>query len=140
MRCSGCGKDIPFTGSVCPYCQRDKSKDQTGQALAFVFGPIGAAAGGWMFGFWGGVGGLVAGFIAAILMSGMSKTEPPKVTVVSTAPPDSAPTPSSTITTPAVLTPPSSAARLTKLKDLLDQGFIDGAEYGERRKAILDEI
>jgi cytochrome c biogenesis protein CcdA len=28
MRCSNCGKNIPFKGNICPYCNCDKSKDQ----------------------------------------------------------------------------------------------------------------
>ena len=28
MRCSNCGKETPFTGKVCHWCNNDKSKDQ----------------------------------------------------------------------------------------------------------------
>jgi predicted amidophosphoribosyltransferase len=31
MRCSDCGKDIPFTGKVCPWCHTDESGDQQKQ-------------------------------------------------------------------------------------------------------------
>ncbi len=33
MICSGCGKNIPFSGEVCPFCQRQKGDDQAQQAL-----------------------------------------------------------------------------------------------------------
>jgi len=28
MQCSNCGKEIPITGKVCPYCHADKSADR----------------------------------------------------------------------------------------------------------------
>lgn len=28
MRCSNCGKVIPFAGRVCPWCKQHKGKDQ----------------------------------------------------------------------------------------------------------------
>ena len=28
MRCSNCGKETPFSGKVCHWCNNDKSKDQ----------------------------------------------------------------------------------------------------------------
>ena len=31
MRCANCGKDIAFTGKVCPWCHTDKSGDQQKQ-------------------------------------------------------------------------------------------------------------
>lgn len=45
MICSSCGKDIPFYGTVCPYCQCDKSGDQSTQLLAFALGASGATIG-----------------------------------------------------------------------------------------------
>lgn len=50
MRCSGCGKDIPFGGQVCPFCQRDKSSDQAstvaGMTAMIIGGFIGNLVGG----------------------------------------------------------------------------------------------
>ena len=28
MRCSNCGKDVPYLGKVCPFCHVDKSHDK----------------------------------------------------------------------------------------------------------------
>ena len=36
MRCSNCGKETPFTGKVCHWCNNDKSKDQKTHSIAFV--------------------------------------------------------------------------------------------------------
>ncbi len=41
MRCSNCGKHIPFKGDVCPYCHCDKSKDQFLQILEITGGILG---------------------------------------------------------------------------------------------------
>lgn len=42
MKCSNCGKEIPFSGRVCPYCRADKSGDQVLHAMAIGGGIIGA--------------------------------------------------------------------------------------------------
>ncbi|HZT41226.1 MAG TPA: hypothetical protein VFA07_03510 [Chthonomonadaceae bacterium] len=72
MRCSNCGKDIPFSGTVCPYCKANKQGDQIGWALAnvlgFVFGIIGAFIGDAIWGFGGGVAGFIVGFITGVIM------------------------------------------------------------------------
>lgn len=65
MRCSNCGKEIPFAGNVCPYCHIDKSGDQRTHLLALVGGVGGAIGGGLIFGFWGVLGGLFVGALAA---------------------------------------------------------------------------
>jgi glutaredoxin len=75
MRCSGCGKNIPFTGTVCPYCHRDKSKDQKYMVLGFVFGLGLAFLGGMMFGVLGAIGGFVIGASLAYYVSGAGKTK-----------------------------------------------------------------
>lgn len=68
MRCSNCGKDVPFTGNVCPYCKADKSKDQFGTMLSVPLGLGGLALGGYTLGFWGGAVGFVVGVIGAIVL------------------------------------------------------------------------
>lgn len=128
MLCSGCGKDIPFNGTVCPYCHRDKSKDQQYTVWAFIFG-LGL---GWLgyklLGVWGAIGGFIVGCIAAYAMSGAgSSTKPPEVRVAENKP-----------LPPPV--PTTSEARLTNLKGLLEKGLIDDAEYKARKKVILDEL
>jgi len=69
MRCSNCGKDVPFAGKVCPYCHVDKSKDQMGTMLSFPLGLAGAALGGFLLGFWGGVVGFVGGIAGAMVFA-----------------------------------------------------------------------
>jgi len=49
MLCSNCGKNIPFTGNVCPYCHKDKTKDQNIQVLGVLGGLVGLAP-GWFIG------------------------------------------------------------------------------------------
>ena len=46
MLCSNCGKDIPFTGKVCPWCKADKSSDQSMQVMG-IAGSIIAGFIGW---------------------------------------------------------------------------------------------
>jgi len=48
MDCSNCGKDIPYSGKVCPYCNADKSEDQFFVTASWV----------------GGLPGVILGFIA----------------------------------------------------------------------------
>lgn len=43
MRCSNCGKDIPFIGRVCPFCHADKASDKASTIvlwLSFAFGGV----------------------------------------------------------------------------------------------------
>ncbi|MDP7739616.1 hypothetical protein [Mycobacterium paragordonae] len=63
MRCSNCGKDIPFSGKVCPYCHVDKGGDQTSQVFAFIGAFIGALVGA---GIAGGMGGVIGGIVGCI--------------------------------------------------------------------------
>lgn len=73
MICSNCGKDIPFEGTVCPYCKAYKSQDkkerlqgqEEGYVMAvvvtFVCGVLGFIIGNALLGL---VGGLVCAVIA----------------------------------------------------------------------------
>ncbi len=63
MICSSCGKDIPFSGTVCPYCQCDKSGDQSTQLLAFALGASGATIGYLVDGFGYAIAGLFVGAV-----------------------------------------------------------------------------
>lgn len=45
MKCSNCGKEIPFTGNVCPYCKADKSGDQIVKVMMTVGAIIGGIVG-----------------------------------------------------------------------------------------------
>lgn len=119
MQCSGCGKRIPFAGSVCPYCQRDKTKDQAYTVLAMLLGGFGAWAGGSMWGFWGGVAGVVIGAGAAALITGVGKkTAPPQVEPVSA----------------------DVETRLRRLDDLRSKGLVTDDEHAAKRAAILSDV
>ncbi|MDA3883950.1 MAG: DUF2116 family Zn-ribbon domain-containing protein [Bacteroidales bacterium] len=36
IRCSNCGKMIPYAGNVCPYCNADKQQDKSKQGKMFL--------------------------------------------------------------------------------------------------------
>lgn len=127
MRCSGCGKDVPFLGDVCPYCQRDKSKDQNYTILSVVFGLVGGVIGYFIFGFWGVIGGLVAGCIAAIIIAYENgNTKPPEVRV----------TPQ---TEPSQIDQ-SVEAKLTQIKKLHEQGLLTSEEFANKKAEILARL
>ncbi|WP_146001624.1 SHOCT domain-containing protein [Sphingobium fuliginis] len=137
MRCSGCGKDIPFAGHVCPYCQRDKSSDQAahgciGVAL-FIGGGLGYAVGG----FTGLLtGGIIFGIIAAIASMPQAKKKaktPPKVVVANL--PKTAPKP-----VEKADSNPTPEERLMRLDTLRANGIINQQEYDEQRKAIISSL
>ncbi len=126
MRCSGCGKDIPFNGKVCPYCQRDKSKDQQYTVWAFILGLGLGYLGYKVFGVWGAIVGFVVGCVIAFVASSAGSSKPPDVRV--------------TKERQTEITDTSSEVRLKKLRDLQQKGLIDDDEYTARKKAILDEL
>ncbi len=119
MFCSGCGKDSPFVGDVCPYCQRKKSKDQTYVVFAMILGPIFAFLGYKVFDFGGAVGGFILGGVIAYIASGTGHTKPPEV---------------------ATKNDISDEQRLIKLKELHDKGLINESEYNNKRHEILGEL
>lgn len=125
MRCSGCGKDVPFGGSVCPYCQRDKSQDQNYTVLAFILGIIGGAIGYFIFGFWGAPGGFLLGCIVAAAMISNGQTKPPEVQVV---------------TAPLTQSDSTVAEKLTQLKQLHEQGLLTDDEFTSKKSDILDKL
>lgn len=133
MRCSGCGKDIPFAGEVCPHCQRDKSNDQAQHTVIMVC--IIACMGlGYLFNdftglMWGAGIGLVLAVIAGISMGVSSQSKPPEVRVVTEEPPSSPPVEESTF-----------KKRLSELEALRNEGLITESEFNAKRQRILDEL
>lgn len=126
MLCSGCGKDIPFNGTVCPYCQRDKSKDQAYTVTAFIYGLIGGAIGYFVFGFWGVLGGFFLGCIIAAVTTLGGGTKPPEVQV-------SHP--------PASVEPDDSIeGKLVQLKLLHDRGLLTAEEFASKKSEILAKL
>lgn len=127
MLCVNCGKAIPFTDDICPYCQRDKSSSQSYSMLAvilgFVFGWLGLA----VFGFWGAVIGFFIGcFVAMGVSGGFGDSSPPEVNV--------------TNQTLANTVPNDIESRLDTLQRIKDNGTITQDEYEKRRRDILAEI
>jgi hypothetical protein len=122
MRCSGCGKDVPFGGSVCPYCQRDKSQDQNYTIVAFIFGTVGGAIGYFAFDFWGAICGFFIGCIAAAALTLSGKTDPPKVQVA-----DSKPVPADS----------PISDKLAQLKRLHEDGLLTDEEFSAKKSDIL---
>lgn len=74
MRCSNCGKDIPFTGNVCPYCHVDKSGDQTSMVFGMIFGVIGGGLGWAIAGPGVAFIGLIVGVIIGLVFASKANT------------------------------------------------------------------
>lgn len=138
MRCSGCGKDVPFNGEVCPFCQRDKSSDQTIHVLGMIGMFIGGTVGSWIGGFGGMiVGAIVVGFIVVIIgaaSAGHSAKKPPRVRIDRADPPQPSLLNSTASKAEAAGDP---ASRLARLDTLKAQGIITEDEYKERRTVII---
>ena len=158
MHCSGCGKNVPFNGVVCPYCHRDKSNDKNKKVISVLFGFIGALIGIGVNGFVGMFVGLVIGVIIGSIV-GLAKlgtkTIPPEVRV----------TQSAVIYTPASsiesmhfqtaispnITPPTKflngdvgrsdvSTRLRHLESLRAESLISEVEFAAKRQDILAHL
>ena len=86
MQCSRCGKTIPFSGKICPYCHQDKGDDQQKEVetqftaflgamaaliigvIVYQFGTFKAAA----------ISGAIVGAIVLALTSWMVNASKPK--------------------------------------------------------------
>lgn len=145
MLCSGCGKDIPFVGEVCPHCQRDKGNDQVTQ-MAGTAGLIFGGFIGWMlFGFMGAIltGIILAAILMGMVMSG-SKSQPPKVKIEGRVGERENSVMASSAFSDGAQSDPSNnrsvRERLQEVDDLMSAGLINAEEHGLKRKAILDSI
>jgi len=118
MHCSGCGKDIPFAGDVCPYCHRDKSQDQQYTVLAFILGLVLGYIGYLVFDWWGVIGGFIAGCAIAVAMSGAGETEAPEVKIANNNAQD-------------IDVSGSIESRLSKLNGLKESGLITDEDYNK---------
>lgn len=136
MLCSGCGKTIPFVGAVCPYCQRDKTADQSSHMGAMLFGLFGGAIGYAFDGFfWGAIVGMVAGMFLSFVIDGAlsKKSKPPVVRVVGRA--------AAAQPKPVPLPPvPTTATKMAELKDLLNRDFITLEEFEAKRRDLIDAM
>ena len=135
MLCSGCGKDIPFNGSICPHCQRDKSGDQTFHVFAIVGMLIGGAIGYAIGGILWALGG---GFLGVLLMAifAMPKTPPaPEVRITNRE--TQAVKPTSLSPKPEISTPEK---RLRDLDNLRKEGLISEQEFEAKRTEVLSQF
>ncbi len=135
MNCSGCGKDIPFSGHVCPFCQRDKSQDKQSTMAVGCGLLIGGGLGYLISGFTGLlIGGFVIGTIAAVIsapkaINAGKKAPAVRITKAANERPITA-KPGS----------PSVEERLRKLDELHTAGIITPDEHATKRKAIIDSL
>jgi hypothetical protein len=148
MTCSSCGKNIPFTGKVCPFCHRDKSRDQHVQACAFLFTLIGGAI-GWFIDHL--IIGIIAGGIIGTIIGLATRKSlpgPPDVRVASVAQPGNihtqtaSPQYTSIQNLPAPSVPVANLlnTRLQNLEVLRSAGTITQVEYDAQRQRILSEL
>ena len=72
MHCSNCGKDIPFTGKVCPWCHHNKEKDQIVTVLGMFCGAIGLFLGAVIGGVGWAIGGTIIGMFLGIVLGTMA--------------------------------------------------------------------
>lgn len=78
MYCPGCGKKIPFSADVCPYCHRDNSLAQGYYVLAMIAGLLCGWIGYKVGGGWGAIFGFVIAVITVFAKLGLSlETSPP---------------------------------------------------------------
>lgn len=139
MRCTGCGKDVPFGGQVCPYCQRDKSSDQIGTVITGICLLIGGFIGGAIGGIGGAlIGGFTFGLLGAMVsMAGGNKSthKAPVVRIESDASFKSPPP--KRVEAPKVF---SAEERFRHLDDLKVKGLITDEEYASQRASIVTSI
>lgn len=132
MKCSGCGKSIPFSGQVCPFCQRDKSGDKKQFFWVSVFMLVGAGAGllvhrdGW--GLLGGT--ILGGGIAGAIWKPKKSVAPEVKPIVHT----------SNMVSAASSDGSKVQRRLADLEGLRKAGIVSAAEYAAKRQSILDSL
>jgi predicted amidophosphoribosyltransferase len=78
MLCNGCGKQIPFVGDVCPYCQRGKTRAQLYHLAGYGAAFVGAFIGWKIGGGWAAVTVFAAVLIAVNVFLGLRDTRPPE--------------------------------------------------------------
>lgn len=132
MRCSGRGKDIPFTGVVCPYCQRDKRGDQRKRITGVSFRMIGGAVGYFASGFGAAIGGSIEGGIVGAVIAartGAPRTRPPEVRNVGAPEQESVAEEAS-----------DDAGRLARLEAPSSRGLISQFEFYAERQTTHEKL
>ncbi|MBN2685966.1 MAG: SHOCT domain-containing protein [Pontiellaceae bacterium] len=142
MQCVSCGKNIPITAKVCPYCHRDTkaSSDTHGAmcALAIVGAIVGYFIYGWLGAFIGGVivGG-IGGGIVFVKAQSKAGNDPARVKVVAHENDSEKMRNNSSLSQKPSQT---HSERLITLNNLKNQGLITEEELKTRREKILSEI
>ncbi|WP_201068504.1 MULTISPECIES: CvpA family protein [Thiorhodovibrio] len=141
MLCLGCGKEIPFLGDVCPYCQRDKSRDQIILVVLVFFAVLGGFVGSF-FSFMGLIIGTAVGVVIGLILilslwtlnhnEVLSRhnnhlTQPPVVRMASEK--NSPPPPNNSI-----------AEHLENLEYLKTKNLISQSEFDKLRKETLAKL
>ena len=55
VKCPNCGKNVPFSGNVCPWCKADKGEAKTLKVCVLIGAVLAGVAGGMIFN-----GGIIA--------------------------------------------------------------------------------
>lgn len=165
MKCSNCGKNIPYAGNVCPYCHVNKSSDQW-QTFAFwlvvIVWLLASAALGKEAAFVGGalISIFVLGAVVWVALSGAKDSGKVAQTSVTAQKPSTQPAEHSTkqgttegaspggampkLPTALNATPQAVESnvrqRLRELEALRLEGAVSQAEYDEARARILKSI
>lgn len=137
MKCSGCGKDVPFSGKVCPFCQRDKDKDQTYFVMGMILGFPLIAIGYWLFGFWGFIAGAATGGMISYSIVRPDNTAPPSVQIVSQA--QAAPR-LVEVNTDSSKSASTIQDRIVELNKLRDNGLITDEEHKMKKEEIISQL
>lgn len=136
MLCSNCGKDIPYSGSVCPYCKNNKSEDQSQHILMWLTVPLCCWLGFKVIGVIGFfIGIMIGAFIPGLLRM---KGETPLITTDTSTYNRYAPPPAPA--TYAMLNVTSLEERLTRLKQLHTDRLITEEDFLFRKMEILREV
>lgn len=135
MRCSGCGKDIPFAGEVCPHCQREKSGDQTATVVIGIGLLLGGTL-GYAIGDFAGmlIGGFICATVFAIPATASAQKKAKRAPRVRIDDPSPTPRPTNSSNLASLNTV---EVRLARLEDLRAKGVITTDEYLKRRQEII---
>lgn len=127
MRCSNCGKEIPFAGQVCPFCHADKSYNQKVLGLTYFIIMGGGGIGWWIGGareMWIGMG---IGFFLSLVVMALNVQYRKKHPV------EIEPEPHND-------SPSDMKARLEQLEGLKNSGLLSSQEYADKRKELLAQL
>lgn len=151
MNCISCGKDIPVTAKICPFCHRDTKESSDVHGGMIMLGLVGAGI-GYLF------NGIIGAFIGSVLLGGVGGAilyiraqaragdKPAKVEVVGRADRSAraGARPEEQSRAAAFSPPPTQesvqAKRLATLEELRAKELVTAEEYAKKRQQILDDV